>query len=135
MYAYSETDFCDAESGLDYIFGYMGAIYGASFNRHWEGMDLGLVRQVWRENLGRFLTYKPSLDFALRKLNSDYPPSALKFRDLCNAGPEIPSKPVQLVTHQKTERELAEIQRQKQIALQKLDELKREMKAQAYEQK
>jgi len=61
-------------------------------------------------------------------LNSDYPPSALKFRDLCNAGPEIPIKPLQLVTHQKTERELAEIERQKQIALKRLEELKNEMK-------
>ena len=125
MSAYSETDFCQSDDGLDYIFGYMGAIYGAAFNRHWEGMNLELVRQVWKEKLGRFLTYKPSLDYALNKLKGDFPPSAITFRDLCNLGPEIPTKPVVMITKQKTQAEIAETERQKQIALKSFAEFKK----------
>lgn len=125
MSDYLETDFCDVDSGLDYIFGYMGAIYGASFNRHWEGMDAGLIRQVWKEQLGRFLTYKPSLDYAMKHLNGDFPPSAIKFREYCNAGPHIPSKPVVQITRQKTQAEIEATEKAKQEALKKLAELRR----------
>lgn len=125
MSDYLETDFCDVDSGLDYIFGYMGAIYGASFNRHWEGMDAGLIRQVWKEQLGRFLTYKPSLDYAMKHLNGDFPPSAIKFREYCNAGPHIPSKPVLQITRQKTQAEIEAAEKAKQEALKKLAELRK----------
>lgn len=125
MSDYLETDFCDVDSGLDYIFGYMGAIYGASFNRHWEGMDAGLIRQVWKEQLGRFLTYKPSLDYAMKHLNGDFPPSAIKFREYCNAGPHIPSKPVVQITRQKTKSEIEAAEKAKQEALKKLAELRK----------
>lgn len=125
MSDYLETDFCDADSGLDYIFGYMGAIYGASFNRHWEGMDAGLIRQVWKDQLGRFLTYKPSLDFAMKHLNGDFPPSAIKFRDYCNSGPDIPTKPMVQITRQKTQAEIEASEKAKQEALKKLAELRR----------
>lgn len=125
MSDYLETDFCDVDSGLDYIFGYMGAIYGASFNRHWEGMDAGLIRQVWKEQLGRFLTYKPSLDYAMKHLDGDFPPSAIKFREYCNAGPHIPSKPVVQITRQKTKAEIEATEKAKQEALKKLAELRR----------
>ena len=79
-----------AEDGLDYIFARMGAIYGASFLRHWDGIDLGLVRQEWMRQLGSFLTYKPSLDYAIDRLKGEFPPSAITFREFCNAGPAIP---------------------------------------------
>lgn len=128
MSNYLETDFCQPDDGLDYIFVMMGAIYGASFNRHWDGMDLGVVRQVWKEKLGRFLTYKPSLDFALDKLKGEFPPSAITFRDLCNLGPEIPIKPLVMITKQKTQDEIAEAERQKLIALKSLSELKNSLK-------
>lgn len=116
----------DHENGLDYVFAYMGAIYGASFNRQWEGMDLSLVRQVWLETLGGFLTYKPTLDYALKRMNPDFPPSALKFRDLCNAGPQRPSDEPQKIERQYTQAEIAEGERQKQIALEKLRQMKAE---------
>lgn len=129
MSSYLETDFCKPDDGLDYIFVMMGAIYGASFNRHWDGMDLAIVRQVWKEKLGRFLTYKPSLDYALNKLKGEFPPSAITFRDLCNLGPEIPTKPVVMITKQKTQAEIAEAERQKQIALKSLAELKKQFRS------
>jgi hypothetical protein len=125
MSNYSESDFCDKDSGLDYIFVMMGAIYGDVFNRHFDGMDLDVVRQVWKQKLGSFLTYKPSLDYALDHLKGDFPPSAITFRDLCNAGPSIPSKPVTMIERQPTQEELeqAKLARQKGLeALRKLRE-------------
>lgn len=86
----------NAEDGLDYIFARMGAIYGAAFLRHWDGMDVGLVRQEWARQLGRFLTHKPSLDYAIDRLKGDFPPSAITFRDFCNAGPAIPRDDLQI---------------------------------------
>ena len=95
MSNYSNND-CTQDEGLDYIFGRMSAIYGAAFLRHWEGVDLELVRQEWKQQLGRFLTYRPSMDYAIDRLKGEFPPSAITFREFCNAGPNIPTNQVQL---------------------------------------
>jgi len=95
MSNYSQND-CTQDEGLDYIFGRMSAIYGAAFLRHWEGVDLELVRQEWKQQLGRFLTYRPSMDYAIDRLKGEFPPSAITFREFCNAGPNIPTNQVQL---------------------------------------
>ena len=129
MSNYSETDFCAPEQGLDYIFGYMSAVYGASFTRHWEQVEPELVRSVWQKELGRFLTYKPLLDYALSHLPPNMPPSAIAFRNTCNAGPEIPVKPVVRIERQPTQYEKARTEMLKSEALAKLAELKRYMKA------
>ena len=126
MSNYLETDFCSKEDGLDYIFAIMGATYGAAFNRHFEGMDLDLVRTVWANTLGNFLTYKPSLHHAIRLLPPDFPPSAIKFRDFCNAGPQIPVKPVLKIERQPTLHEQMATQKAKHEALQKFAQLRKE---------
>jgi hypothetical protein len=84
------NDCCDVDAGFDYIFARMSAIYGASFARQWDEVDPMIVRQEWQKQLGNFLTYRPSLDYAIDRLNGDFPPSAIKFREFCNAGPAIP---------------------------------------------
>ena len=86
----NSNDWCDADTGFDYIFARMNAIYGASFVRHWDGVDPIIVRQEWQKQLGNFLTYRPSMDYAIDRCNSDFPPSAIKFREFCNAGPTLP---------------------------------------------
>lgn len=106
MSVYLETDFCKPDDGLDYIFGRMMAIFGSSFARHFDEVDPGLVRQEWKKQLGRFLTYRPSMDFAIDNLDGNFVPSAIKFRNLCNAGPEIPVKPVPQITKQRTHAEI-----------------------------
>jgi hypothetical protein len=126
MSNYSETDFCNVDDGLDYIFAVMGATYGAAFNRHFEGMDLDLVRSVWADNLGKFLTYKPSLRHAIKLLPPDFPPSAVKFRDFCNTGPHIPVKPVLKIERQPTLHEQMATEKAKQEALKKLAEIRRQ---------
>jgi hypothetical protein len=131
MSTYSETDFCTPDQGLDYIFGRMMAIFGATFNRHFDGIDAGFVRQEWKKQLGSFLTYRPSMDFAIEKLDGEFVPSAIKFRNLCNTGPAIPRKPVLAIEKQLTQKEKAEIERNKKIALAKLAELRRQYKGEA----
>jgi hypothetical protein len=129
MSNYLETDFCTPEQGLDYIFGYMSAVYGGGFTRNWEQVDPELVRQVWQKELGRFLTYKPLLDYALSHLPPNMPPSAIAFRNTCNAGPSIPAKPMVRIERQPTQYEKARAEIAKSEALAKLAALKREMKA------
>lgn len=131
MSSYLETDFCTPDQGLDYIFGRMMAIFGATFNRHFDGIDPGLVRQEWEKQCGAFLTYRPSMDFAIEKLDGEFVPSAIKFRNLCNAGPEIPRKPVVAIEKQLTQKEKDEIERNKKIALAKLAELRKQYKGEA----
>jgi hypothetical protein len=128
MSNYSETDFCEVEQGLDYIFGRMSAIYGAAFLRHWEGVDHNLIRQEWANQLGGFLTYRPSMDYAISKLNEEFVPSAIKFRNLCNQGPFIPVKqPNQVLIERKmTIHEQIESERIKAEALAKLAELRKQ---------
>jgi hypothetical protein len=107
MSVYLATDFCNPDDGLDYIFGRMMAIFGSSFARHFDEVDPQLVRQEWKKQLGNFLTYRPSMDFAIDNLDGNFVPSAIKFRNLCNAGPEIPVKPVPQITKQRTQAEIA----------------------------
>jgi hypothetical protein len=125
---YNELDFCTVEQGLDYIFARMGAIYGAVFVRHWEGVDVDLVRQVWAEECDRMLTYKPKLDYALKCMNADRPPSALAFKKLLNEGPRIPLKPDFHLEKTKTVQELAEESMRAEEARAKLRELTKHLK-------
>lgn len=127
MSVYLETDFCKPDDGLDYIFGRMMAIFGSSFARHFEEVDPQLVRQEWKNQLGRFLTYKPSMDFAIDNLDGNFVPSAIKFRNLCNAGPQIPVKPVPQIIKQRTQAEIAATEAAKEKAKRLLAELKRNM--------
>jgi hypothetical protein len=77
---------CTEADGLDYIFAYMGAVYGAAFSRHWDGSDPTTVRAVWEEVVGVHLTSKSTMDYALENLPADFPPSAIAFRNLCIDG-------------------------------------------------
>jgi hypothetical protein len=131
MSNYSETDFCTADQGLDYIFARMMAIFGTPFNRHFDGIDPEFVRQEWKTQLGRFLTYRPSMDFAIAKLEGEFIPSAIKFRNLCNAGPAIPFKPVVQIERKKTLHEQIEADKAKAEGLAKLAELRNKFKGQS----
>jgi hypothetical protein len=125
MSNYLETDFCTQDQGLDYIFARMMAIFGAPFNRHFDGLDPDFVRQEWKNQLGKFLTYRPSMDFAIAKLDGEFVPSAIKFRNLCNSGPEIPIKPMVQIERKKTLHEQIEADRIKAEGLAKLAELRK----------
>ena len=116
----------DADDGFDYIFSVMSAIYGARFISHWSEVDPMLVRKIWKETLGNFLLRKRVLDYALKNLHPEKPPSAIAFRELCNAAPPEPFVPEYIqVTKQKTKEELEEDERQRQKGIAMLQELKR----------
>jgi hypothetical protein len=68
----------------------MSAIFGATFTRHWDGIEPSIIRQEWKRQLGNFLSYQPNLDYAIDRMGGDFVPSAIKFREYCNAGPAIP---------------------------------------------
>lgn len=125
MSNYLETDFCTQDQGLDYIFARMMAIFGTPFNRHFDGIDPDFVRQEWKYQLGKFLTYRPSMDFAINKLDGDFIPSAIKFRNLCNSGPEIPVKPMVQIERKKTLHEQIKADKAKAEGLAKLSELRK----------
>jgi len=120
MKNYCQTDFCDAELGLDYIFAKLGGIYGASFIRQWENVDATLVRQTWGEMLGNYATYRPNIDWALRNLDESFVPSAIKFRNLCHMAGNIPKPPVTAIHTEKTQEEKDLIEVRKQLAIQQL---------------
>ncbi len=122
MSDYSASDFTTADNGMDYVFGKMGAIYGASFTRHWDGVDLGLVRDTWKEMLGVYATYKPTLDFALNSMDKSFIPSAIAFKDLCSQAGRIPVKPETTLTHQKTQVEIISGAKMREEAIAKLKE-------------
>ena len=129
MSNYSDKDFCTPDQGLDYIFGKMGAIYGASFTRHWDGVDLGLVRDTWKEMLGIYTTYKPTIDFALNSMDKSFVPSAIAFKDLCSQAGRIPIKPERTIIYQKTQAEINQAEIDKEIAIAKLREWVAKVKA------
>ena len=127
MYDYSENDFCSEDEGLDYIFTKLGAIFGATFMRHFDGVHHEVVRTVWKEQIGKFLTYRPSMDFAIQHLNSEFIPSAIKFRELCNGGPSIPTNQIKLENKPKTFNQ-ADYDKVMAEGLEKLHELKKMFK-------
>ena len=128
MSNYLETDFCTQDQGLDYIFGRMMAIFGTPFNRHFDGLDPDFVRQEWKNQLGRFLTYRPSMDFAIAKLDGEFIPSAIKFRNLCNSGPVIPHKSLPTLERKQTLHEQIATEKAKAEALAKFAEFKSQLK-------
>ena len=129
---YLASNFTSPDNGLDYVFGKMGAIYGAQFTRHWDNVDASLIRQTWKEILGVYATYKPSLDFALNAMNDKYIPSALEFKNLCVQAGRIPVKPESTITHQKTQSEILNAAKQKEIALKKIKQFTAKLKGDSH---
>ena len=121
MQTYSANDFCSNENGIKYLFARMGAIYGAQFTRHWEGVDQGITRQTWGEILGRYATYKPSMDFALKHMGK-FVPSAIEFKELCSQGPRIPDEPHTQIEKQPTMEERVAVAKAKGEAIAKIKE-------------
>jgi hypothetical protein len=125
---WNQKDFCDPDTGIDYVFTKMNGIFGAAFQTNWKNVDADMVRQVWKEVCGIGLTYRPKMDYALAYMNPERPPSALAFAKLLNEGPRIPDKPHSQIERQKTQAELAEEKRRGDEARAKLQEFLREFR-------
>jgi len=87
------------------------------FRTHWGDMDKQSVVDTWADVLDRYATYRPSMDFAIKNMDSKFIPSAIAFRELCTQGPRIPDRPHSIITKQPTQAEIAITQKQKEEAL------------------
>ena len=125
---WKKSDFCDADTGFDYVFARMNAVYGAMFQNNWKNVDADIIRQTWKEICGIGLTYRPKMDYALQYMNPDRPPSALQFAKLLNEAPRIPDKPDFHIAQQKTQAELAKEKQRGEEARKKLSELLEKMR-------
>jgi hypothetical protein len=124
---WNQNDFCDRDSGFDYIFTKMNAIYGSVFEYQWMNIEPEIVRATWIELCANGLTYRPKMDYALSHLNPDKPPSALAFARLLREGPPIPTK-TQVIEKQKTQAEIAEEKKQSLLAKKKIREMLKNVK-------
>ena len=125
---WDEQDFCNADDGFDYIFTKMNAIYGATFANHWREIDPDIIRDTWKQNCWIGLTYRPKMDYALKNMNPDRPPSALAFAKLLIDGPSIPVQQYTAITKQLIEEERVVLQEAKSNAMERLKELSEEMR-------
>lgn len=125
---WKQSDFCDADTGFDYVFARMNAVYGAMFQNNWKNVDADIIRQTWKEICGIGLTYRPKMDYALQYMNPERPPSALQFAKLLNEAPRIPDKPDFYIAQQKTQAELAQEKQRGEEARKKLSEMLEKMR-------
>ena len=125
---WKQSDFCDADTGFDYVFARMNAVYGAMFQNNWKNVDADIIRQTWKEICGIGLTYRPKMDYALQYMNPERPPSALQFAKLLNEAPRIPDKPDFHIAQQKTQAELDAEKRRGEEARKKLSEMLEKMR-------
>ena len=125
---WKQSDFCNADTGFDYVFAKMNGVYGATFQSNWKNVDADLIRQTWKETCGIGLTYRPKMDYALQYMNPDRPPSALQFAKLLNEGPRIPDKPDFHLERQMTQAEIEEQKRRGDEARKKLSEMLEKMR-------
>ena len=117
-FEYKESDFFSADDGIKYVFKMFSIIYGNKIANHWGDMKITAVMQVWKGMIGNYLTYRPSLDFALKNLDSKgFITNPMAFKDLCSQAGRIPDKPHSMITKQLTEDERLEQVRKKEEAL------------------
>ena len=126
MNEYRESDFCTQEEGIKYVFKMFTIIYGNKIANHWGGMNVNTVMSTWQGMIGNYLTYRPSIDFALKNLDSKgFITNPMAFKDLCSQAGRIPIKPERTITHQRTQEELIALEKQKEEALQKIKQFTR----------
>lgn len=77
------------DAWVEALFSRLAVRYGDAFARQYAGIDPALVREDWARVLDG--TSGHAIEYALKNLPSDWPPNALKFRDLCR---QAPAKPV-----------------------------------------
>lgn len=120
---YKESDFCTKEDGIQYLFKMLSIIYGARLSTHWGEMNMASVMEVWKNMIGNYLTYRPTIDFAIKNLDpSGFVITPMAFVNLCKQAGRIPVKPERTITHQPTQAEIAKNAKAKEEAIAKLRE-------------
>lgn len=127
---YKENDFCTPEEGIQYVFKAFSIIYGTRFASHWENMSMAAVMATWRDMIGNYLTYRPTLDFALKNLDTKgFVTTPMAFKELCSQAGRIPVKPERTITHQKTQEEIGRDAENKELARKKLSDFMKKVGA------
>lgn len=123
MNEYKESDFCSQEDGIKYVFRMFSIIYGSKITNHWGEMNIASVMNTWKDMIGNYLTYKPSMDFALKNLDpKGFVTTPMAFKELCSQAGRIPVKPESTLTHQKTQAEIDAGIKMREEALAKIKE-------------
>lgn len=73
---------------VDRLFARMAVVYGSSWLRMWEGMDIETVKAAWGEELSRYQQNPDAIRYGLEHMPPDRPPTLLQFRELCNKRPD-----------------------------------------------
>lgn len=74
------------DSWVKHLMGKLAVRYGDAWFRKWDGIPMDAVRADWAEVLDGLRG--TSIEYGLRYLPHDYPPTAAQFRALCNGAPE-----------------------------------------------
>lgn len=80
---------------VDRIFDKLTLVYGQSFLRRWQDIDLNAVKSDWCHELDGFENHPKAIAYALQNLPADKPPTVLEFRAMARRAPadEVPRLP------------------------------------------
>lgn len=78
-------------SWVDALFARLALRYGVAFTRQYEGLDMAAVKADWAEVLDGYEA--ADVAYALEHLPTDFPPTALKFREMCRNAPRCDQLP------------------------------------------
>lgn len=87
-------------SWVDELFKKLGRVYGQSFLRKWDGMDMAEIKDDWAHELAGFQAHPEAIKWALENLPPERAPNVLEFRALAN---RAPAKDVPRLARQGTE--------------------------------
>ena len=125
-FKYDEKDFCSMDEGIQYVFTMFACIYGSKFANHWgNNVDINSIMEIWKNMIGSYLTYKPSLNWAIKNLEpNSFVPTPMMFFDLCKQAGRIPVKPERTITHQPTQAEIEKNAKAREEAIAKIRQWK-----------
>lgn len=93
MSDYLESDFLSEDQGYAYLIAKLTAFYGNRFLTNFQGIDPRMMKSTWVDILGKHLTYKPKIDYAIMHLDAEgYIANPNKILELCK-DVRIPPKP------------------------------------------
>lgn len=96
---------------VERIFDKLTLVYGQSFLRRWQDIDLAAVKADWAHELSGFQQHPRAIAWALQNLPPDKPPTVLEFRALARKAPpeEIPKLEAPKADPERVNAELAKL--------------------------
>lgn len=75
---------------VDRIFSKLTARYGRDFLSQWEGVEIGLVKADWAEELSGLQSRPDAIKHALEHCGVKPPKNVIEFKEACNRAPVRP---------------------------------------------